>query len=61
VDNHSPFPQFCIKTDNGFVARENCFVATARRNNSAKGPISQSNAPIERGFSGTSGAAGIKA
>jgi hypothetical protein len=31
-DNHSRFPDVCAKSENGFVAGENCFVATSGRN-----------------------------
>jgi hypothetical protein len=30
--NHQLFPEFCAEAENGFVARENCFVARAGRN-----------------------------
>jgi hypothetical protein len=36
VDNQPPFPDVCVKTKNGFVAGENCFVALGRRNNWSK-------------------------
>jgi hypothetical protein len=39
LDNHPPFPEFCAKAENGFVAAENCFVAATRRNRNQKSPI----------------------
>jgi hypothetical protein len=32
TDNQWLFPDVCSKTENGFVAWENCFVGTKRRN-----------------------------
>jgi hypothetical protein len=36
VVNQGLFPDVCAKAQNGFIPREICFVARARRNNSLK-------------------------
>jgi hypothetical protein len=36
TDNQGLFPGVCAKAGNGFITRENCFVARAGRNNSLR-------------------------
>ena len=44
-DNRRLFPDICAKTENGFVAQENCFVGPAGRNNGRKSSMNSAATP----------------
>jgi hypothetical protein len=46
LDNHASFPPVGAEAKNGFVTKENCFVAAGGRNNSVK--ISSYFKPVDR-------------
>jgi hypothetical protein len=53
TDNQGLFPHLCAKAGNGFIARENCFVARVGRNNCLKSSMtSVTYRLMEPGFGG---------